>query len=291
MASARRRDFPDPPPFEIPTDHVVVEIRADPTRIGGRLVKQDGVESSYVDLADPTHLEFEYLRHLAALVDLTHPRKDPVNVVQIGGGPCVFARYLGATRKAGRTIVIERDAGVIDVAREWLCLSDTPRLEVRIGDGRAELRTLPDASTDVVMIDAFSGIVVPHELLTIEFLDEGTRLLRPGGLWVINLIDIPELGMTRAVVATLTARFEHVLLVADAAVLEHRSSGNVLLVASDRPLPSDMLAAVVRSDTSPWEVLTGRRIERFSSGAAPLRDAVEPDHELARLSPIWGRRS
>ena len=168
------------------------------------------------------------------------------------------ARFLPTLRhhqqaigRAGHTIVIERDAGVIEVAREWLCLSDTPRLEVRIGEGRSELRSLPDASVDVVVIDAFSGIVVPHELLTLEFLDEGIRVLRPGGLWVINLIDIPELGMTRAVAVTLAERFTHVLLIADAAVLDHRSSGNVVLAASDRPLPSDTLAAVVRSDPAP----------------------------------------
>ncbi len=291
MASKHRRDIPSPPPFEIPTDHVVVEIRADPTRAGGRLIKQDGVESSYVDLADPKHLEFEYLRHLAQLVDLTHPRKEPLNLVQIGGGPCVFARYLGATRRAGHTIVIERDAGVIEVAREWLCLSDTPRLEVRIGEGRSELRSLPDASADVVVIDAFSGIVVPHHLLTREFLEEGRRVLRPGGLWAINLIDIPELGMTRAVAATLATCFGHVLLVADAAVMENRSSGNVVLAASDQPLPVDIFTRLAAADQTPWEVRSGRHLGRFADGAFPLCDDVEPDHELARLAPIWGRRS
>lgn len=284
-----RRDHPSPPPFEIATDHVVAEVRADPTRPGGRLLVIDGVESSYIDLADPTHLEFEYLRHLARLVDLAHPRKLPTSVFQVGGGPCAFARYLAATRRNAQVTVVERDGGLIDLAREWLGLETGPRLEVRVGEGRAELATIADASLDVLVIDAFDGVVAPHHLLTREFLDEASRVLRPGGLHVVNLIDIPPLGLASAAAATLADRYASTALVADAAVLEHRSSGNVVIAGSDTDLPTDRLARLVALDRAPWEVLAGRALRRFTGHAPLLRDDVKPDHALAVLAPLWGR--
>ena len=47
--------FPPPPPYDLQASHSVVSIEGDPSRPTGRMVFLDGHESSYVDLADPTH--------------------------------------------------------------------------------------------------------------------------------------------------------------------------------------------------------------------------------------------
>ena len=283
------RARPDLPAHEIPTEHVVVEIRADPARPGGRLLLLDGVESSYVDVDDPTHLEFEYLRHLARLIDMVRPRRQPMRMLQIGGGPCALARYLDATRKELRATVVERDPGIIEIAREWLGLVTSTRLAVRIADGREVLVEVADASLDLLVVDAFDGIISPHHLLTLEFADEARRVLRPGGLHAINLIDIPPLGLASAAAATLAARYDHLVVIADPPVIEHRSSGNLVIAASDTELPVETLARVTSMDAAPWEVLAGKRLRAFVADAPRLEDGVRPEHALTRLGPLFGR--
>lgn len=278
------------PPHPIPVAEVVIEIRADPRRPSGRLVLQDGVESSYIDLDDPTHLEFEYQRHLARIIDLVHPKRHPLRMLQIGGGPCALPRYLDGTRRELRASVVEIDPGVLDVAIRYLGLEASPRLTLHVGDGRASVEALPDASLDLVIVDAFDGVVVPHHLLTRQFRAQVRRVLRPTGLHIINLIDIPPMGLAAAVIATLRESGGTTLALADPATLGRRSSGNVVLAATDQPVRTDTLARTAGLDPAPWEVLVGRALERFAGAAAPLDDTVAPDHDLAILGPLFGRR-
>jgi len=277
------------PPYPISTDHVTVEIRADRARPAGRLLVMDGVEASHVDLRDPTHIEFEYLRHLVRLVDAARPRRLPIEAVQIGGGPCTLARYLVATRREARVTVVERDAGLVAVAEEWLELRTTPRLRVQVGDGREAVEAMADGSADLVVVDAFEGVVVPHRLLTREFRDQVRRVLRPGGLHLVNLIDIPPLELAMAAAATLAEGAGGALLVADQEVLARRSAGNVLLAACDGPLPVEALTRAAAAEARPWSVLSGRHLRRAAAGAPVLADAVPPQHALAVLAPLWGR--
>lgn len=267
----------------------MVEIRADPRRPGGRLVLQDGVESSYVDILEPSHLEFEYLRHLARVVDTVHPKRHALTLAQIGGGPCALARYFDATRRDVRAVVIERDPEVVAIANEWLGLETSTRLEVRVGDGRDEIARFTPHALDVVVVDAFDGVIVPHHLVTAEFADLARAALRPGGLHIVNLIDIPPLGYAGAVAATLATRYAHVALLSDRATLREEASGNLVVVASDAELPLDRLARLARLDPDPWDVVWGRRLDRLVSGAPLLADGVPPDHALAMLGPLWGR--
>ena len=39
----------------------------------GRVLRLDTLRHSYVDLADPTHLEFEYVRAIASVTDVLAP--------------------------------------------------------------------------------------------------------------------------------------------------------------------------------------------------------------------------
>lgn len=252
-----------------------MEIRADGSP-HGRLVLMDGVEASHVDLADPTRLEFEYLRHLATVIDLARPRGRRLAALQVGGGPCTLARWLTATRPQARVTVVERDGALIDIARDWLDLRTSPRLRVVIGDGREEIRRCGGGSLDLLVIDAFVGRLVPLHLVTAEFVDEARRVLHPGGMHVVNLIDEPPLGYTAAVTATLLSRFEHVILMAHPQVLARRSSGNVVLVASDGPMPIDAITRRTARDACPWAVRSGRALRRLSAGAPTLADDASP---------------
>jgi hypothetical protein len=86
----------------------------DPERPTGRLLRQGDMDASYVDLADPRHLEFDYLRWMAAVVEATGAR----DVVHVGGAACALARALAAGREERRQEVVEIDPAVVALARD-----------------------------------------------------------------------------------------------------------------------------------------------------------------------------
>ena len=53
--------------------HGAAELVGDPDRPHGWTLLVDGTAQSHVDLDDPTHLEFEYIRRIGHLIDLMRP--------------------------------------------------------------------------------------------------------------------------------------------------------------------------------------------------------------------------
>ena len=69
-------------------------------------------------------------------------------------------------------------------ARGRVALLSTGRA---IGDGRQEVRKIPDASYDLLILDAFSGDAIPTHLITVEALRDDLRVLKPGGMLVVHV--------------------------------------------------------------------------------------------------------
>src|SRR5215217_4617302 len=128
-------------------------VQRDAGRATGRLLRHGDMDASYVDLADPRHLEFDYLRRMRDLVEALRARR----VIHIGGAGCALARSLAATDRDRRQDVVEVDPDVLAFAREHLGLRRAPGLRVRHGDGRAFLATRGDGSADAILVDAFVG--------------------------------------------------------------------------------------------------------------------------------------
>lgn len=265
--------LPPVPPYDIQTSHSVVSIEGDPSRPAGRMLFLDGHESSYVDLADPTHLEFSYVRRIGDLLDLVRPARQPIEVLHVGGGGFTLPRYVAATRPRSRQVVFEYDGGLVRVAREHLGLRSLPGMRVRVGDARQRLAERPDGSADVLIGDAFDGVVVPPHLATLEFAAEVRRVLRPDGIYVLNVIDCPPLRVSRAEAATLLAGFEHVALTAERDLLRERDAGNVVFVASAAPLPLTELARCAARGQFPDDLLDRDGVARFAGRAAVVTDA------------------
>jgi SAM-dependent methyltransferase len=266
--------FPPAPPYDLQASHSVVSIEADPSRPAGRMVFLDGHESSYVDLADPTHLEFSYVRRIGDVLDLIRPPRTPLDVLHVGGGGFTLPRYVAATRPRSRQVVFEYDGELVRIAREHLGLVASPGIRVRVGDARARLAERPDASADVVIGDAFSGVVVPAHLATREFAAEVRRVLRPNGIYLLNVIDCPPLRVSRAEAATLLAAFPEVALAADRDLLRERDAGNVVFLASGVPLPLAGLRRAATRGAHPDDVLDRAAVARFAGSAAVATDAT-----------------
>jgi SAM-dependent methyltransferase len=271
------------------TDLGRAEVRPDRHHPGGRLLLVDGQESSYVDLEDPTRLDFPYVRRIGDVLDLHGGPGEPLDVVHIGGGGFTLPQYVAATRPGSRSVVFEVDGGLVEVARRALGLRTSARLKVRLLDGRQGVASREDRSADAVIIDAFDGPLVPVHLTTVEFVADVRRVLRPGGVCVLNVIDIPPLELARSAAATLLEVLPHGAALAPRRLLAGKEGGNVVLAASSLPLPLAGLQERAAAAGQPEDALGGAALAAFVGGSHPLRDGLAPSHRLARMAEIWAQ--
>jgi spermidine synthase len=249
------------------------ELLADADREGSWELQLDGVPQSHVDLADPTHLEFEYVRRMGHVLDLAAEPGRPLDVVHLGGGALTLARYVAVTRPGSRQRVVEVDEALTDLVRRELPLPRNARVRVRAADARSGLAALPDAGADVVLVDVFAGARTPAHLTTVEFATDIARVLRPGGVTAWNVSDGPPLRFVRSEAATLRAVFGRVALLAEPGTLRGRRFGNTVAVASDAELPVAGLIRRCAGDPMPSRVVSDDDLDRFVGQAAPVTDA------------------
>jgi SAM-dependent methyltransferase len=261
-----------------------IELLADVDRPGGWLLLIDRIRQSYVDLDDPTYLDFEYVQAFADLVDLL--ADGPIAATHIGGGAATLARYIAVTRPGSTQIVLEPDTAVTDTVRARLPFPKRSRIRVRPVGGREGLPALRSASADLLVIDAYHGGRVPAELTTAECLAEIARVLRPDGVLLANLADGPPLTYTRRVAATVRAAMPDVAIRADPAVFRRRRFGNLVLAAARRGLPVEGIARVAASAPFPQRVIAGAEIGQFVGSARRLTDA-HPVRSPAPPDELW----
>jgi spermidine synthase len=253
-------------------DNATAEIERDDTRRNAFTLLLDGVESSHVDLDDPTYLVFEYVQWFAGVVDCLRPAHEPIDTVHLGGGAATLARYIAATRPQSRQTVFEVDAALVDLVRVKLPLPKSRRLRVRVADARLGVAALPASSTDLVVRDAFLDAAVPEHLRTFEFALLVKEILRPGGVYMMNVADgVPfrKLGPDVAAVAEV---FTELAVVSEPAVFRGRRHGNLVVVASDSALPVDAIAANVATGSAPGRVRSAGDARAMGRGHRPPRD-------------------
>jgi spermidine synthase len=263
---ARRRSGP-----EILAQRGDLLVQRDADRPTGRLLRQGDMDASYVDLADPRHLEFDYLRRMRDVVEALRARR----IVHVGGAGCALARALAATDRGRvrRQEVIEVDADVVELAREHLGLRRAPGLKLRIGDGRAFLAARDDASVDVLLVDAFVGARVPRHLATTAALADAARVVAPGGALAINVVDAPPMADVLAIAAGLRASFATVAALGAGPVLRGKRQGNVVLVAGHGSLPLERLRVRGAADgASPAALAPPAEVELLCRASAPWQD-------------------
>ncbi len=261
-----------------------VELLADADRPRAWMLLVDGVPQSHVDLADPRHLELEYVRRLGHVIDLAAPEGIPLRVLHLGGGGLTLARYVAATRPGSAQLAAESSAQVAALVRQRLPLdqpsrsrSRAGRVAVRVADARAVLEQVPAGSYDVVIADVFAGARTPAQLTSVEFTAAVARALASSGVYAVNIGDGPPLAHTRGRIAAVCSVFPHVCLIAEAAVLRGRRFGNLVVAAAPAGLPITTLTRRVAADPFPARLVAGDALSRFAAGARPITDAsAEP---------------
>jgi Methyltransferase domain len=267
-------------PCQVESAYYCMRVEHDVFHDSGRILWLDDLRHSYVDLADPTHLEFDYTRSLADAIDVAFPGDQAIDALHVGGGGFTLPRYLAATRPGSQSTVLEIDPEVLKLGRQELGLHTSPALKVDIGDARLGIRAQADNSRDVVVGDAFGSLSVPWHLTTREFIAEVDRVLRPEGVWVQNVIDYPTFQFARAELATLRERFEHVYAIAPQSDFDGSTGGNIVLVASHRALSRPELAELVAKHGD--VVVQGAALDRFIGDAPVVTDDFAPIDQWLR---------
>lgn len=271
-------------PCDVETRYHCARVVPDKARPGGRALWLDILRHSYVDLNDPKHLELRYSKAFADVLTATPtPDGRPPDVLHVGGGGFTMPRYLTAAAPGSRHLVYEIDPDLVELARNELGLVTGPKLKVEVGDARLLMRHLPAASQDIALGDAFGDLAVPWHLTTREFIADLHRVLRPGGFYMLNLIDYPPQRFVRAEVATLAAVFRHVIVIAPPAFLEGAHGGNYVVAASDRPFDDARIEALIQARQGEEGLLGDGDIGRFVGNGRVLTDDYAPvDQWLAR---------
>jgi SAM-dependent methyltransferase len=260
------------PPGPTAVSGGTAELLPDADRDGSWMLLVDGTPQSHVDLDDPTHLEFEYVRRMGHVLDLAGEPGAPLDVIHLGGGALTLPRFVAVTRPGSRQRVLEIDQLLTDLVREYLPLPRGARIRVRADDARVGLAALHTDSADVVVCDVFAGARTPAHLTSTEFAAEAHRVLRPGGVYAANVADGPPLRFARAQVATLCWVFRHVCLLAEPGILRGRRFGNLVAVASDAELPIAEFLRRCARDPMPSRVVHDEDLQRFAGTARPVHD-------------------
>lgn len=243
---------------------------------GGWELDVDGTPQSHVDLDDPTHLHFEYVARMGAMIDRLGMPGQPLTAIHLGAGALTIPRYVEATRPGSRQQVVELEPALWDLVREHLPLPRGAQIRVRIGDAREVLGRLPAGlvgAADLVVSDVYSGAQTPAHLTTVEFFTEAARLLAPDGVLLVNVADGAGLAFARREVATVQAVLEHVIVLAEVQTLKGRRFGNLVIAASRAPLPTDWLPRLMAAGPHPAKVAEGREVADLARGARVATDA------------------
>jgi len=254
---------------EFETAYACGAIEADPDGSTGRLLVLNQASHAYLD-DDPLHLEFRYIRLLAAVADALPP--GPLDTVHVGGGGLTLPRYLAEARPGSTSEVLEIDPDLVDVVAEALGDDLDDGVRVTAGDARLTLEALPHDSADLVIGDAFTGMSVPWHLTTDEFVASIADLVRGDGVYSMNVIDAGSHDFARAMARTLLSHFDHLAVIAPPD--EDGRARNWILVASNGPLEElapDPADGLLLEDATGWV-----------GDAQRLTDDFAPADQLAR---------
>ncbi|MCH1884117.1 fused MFS/spermidine synthase [Agrococcus sp. ARC_14] len=186
--------------------------------------------------------------------------------LHLGGGAVTLPRLLQHALPRLRQRVVELEPALVELVLEAAPLP--PGIELIVGDGRAVLERV-DEPVALVTTDVFGGGRVPAAFTSVEFYRAASAALQPGGMLVANSVDGPPLHFVRQQLATVRAAFAHVGLLATGSTLAGARFSNVILLASDAPLPMESIRERLRGKRPPVAALDWRRLERFVADTAP----------------------
>jgi spermidine synthase len=253
-----------------------------------RTLMFDRTSQSRMDLDDPNGPGFDYV-HYFHVPMIFNPSAERVLFIGLGGGsaPKQFVHaYPGVTAD-----VVDVDPLVLEIAKEYFFVKESPRLRLHIEDGRAFVKR-SEKKYDVIAIDAYTtnqyGATIPTHLTTLEFFQECVEKLAPGGMIVYNIAAPHDEEITRAISKTLYRALPNQLAF---------TNRNTVIVASaaDIRISGEELARRAGTLQSEGRIRLDGLVEKVRQGSTPinvtgvpiLTDDYAPVDQLMRRAG-WG---
>jgi predicted membrane-bound spermidine synthase len=281
-----------------------------------RSLRLDALIHNKTDPAQPDALLYEYERIFEAATraqigsdvgavdtavgDGSAAGPQVFSTLTLGGGGFTFPLYLERHYPAAHHTVVEIDPKVVQVARAYFGLPAQTRLQIAIADARVYVERLADSSAgnpaamqmsspsfDIVYCDAFNAFSVPAHLTTRQFIAKVAGLLSPGGLFLVNCIDILDSGrFLNAYLNTLKTVFPRVAVYVDPSFTESIRATFVVAAGGKLPAASalrgpDGAAVGIRLSEEKLSALRAR------NGAMVLTDDFAPVDNL--MAPVFLR--
>ena len=139
---------------------------------------------------NPLVVLFGYMR-LQLLCLLWNSKPDRVLVLGLGAG--ILPRILHYLSPTTLIDVVEIDAAVVDVARQYFYFNKNNLTRVYNEDGRDFIARQPSNHYDTILVDVFTvNGRIPHRLRTLECLGEYSRILKDDGVLAANFLRADE---------------------------------------------------------------------------------------------------
>jgi len=234
-------------PCQVESDYFCIRV-TDMSEASGRpsaVLVLDHLEHSANDRDDPVILYNDYAHLIDELVRARRPDLAMPQVFFIGGGGYTLPRLWAEDYPGAGLTVAEIDPAVTRVARERLWVAERREIRPLHQDARLALQSLPPTPTfDLVIGDAFHDFAVPQHLITLEFNRAIAARLKPGGSYLLNLIDGGDTPMLLlAVVRTLAKVFPVVEVWTEAEWQNSVQRLTFVIVAGDRATEADEIVA------------------------------------------------
>jgi spermidine synthase len=160
---------------------VDMEYDGRPARVlfsGNKIAAQSGMA-----LDGELDLLFDYNQRFLEIVTSLRPKR----LLLIGGGVLTLPMALREAFPKLRIDVVEIDAELENLSREYFDFIPNERLKIIIDDGRHYVNTTTE-KYDVILLDAFKHTQIPPKLASQAAVMQFARCLRPNGAVASNII-------------------------------------------------------------------------------------------------------
>jgi tetratricopeptide (TPR) repeat protein/MFS family permease len=198
----------------------------------------DGLTHSRMNLKEPTNPKYIYGYH-KVFVDIARVfsrEKKDMKVLIMGGGGYVLPHYIRKYSPQSKIEIVEIDPEVTKAAIKAFGFSPNSHTKVYHLDARNYIEDLIKNKEklkfyDLIYNDALVGLAIPYHLTTYEFAKKIAQLLRPNGVYAINLVDSKKSKkFLMAIVNTLQKVFPYIYVIQPKKVEEFKSGYDTFII-------------------------------------------------------------
>ncbi|MDH4203565.1 MAG: fused MFS/spermidine synthase [Phycisphaerae bacterium] len=224
--------------YEDETPYCYVAVKQISEAPDRRVFIQDKLKHSEIDMTNLDNLRYFYTLIYASITHGLRPENQPLTAMGMGGGGYVYPQYLEKNWPGSQIDVVEIDPGVTKAAMQAFGLKPDTSIDTYNMDARNFVDDLlyrikngeKIASYDFIYEDAINDYSVPYQLVTEEFNNKIAQILKPNGVYMVNLIDVYNSGKFLGSMAeTLEKTFPHVHILSEDAP---RSIRNTFVIAA-----------------------------------------------------------